>query len=134
MKDIVWRIDVFLDHMNVLVQIYQVEKDISNYAVKFDLTGATSIDTFMLASKEGLASLKTKLGNLDVNRVKSFLVDLSKLRNVGDNSTIKNIVYDEMVIKINTTCTKILSKIQHVSDKQGLENKIEHVKQGNSQY
>ena len=41
-----------------------VELDLSNYAVKVDLKGATGVDTSTLAQKLDLASLKTEVGKL----------------------------------------------------------------------
>ena len=42
-----------------------VELDLSNYAAKVDLKGATGIDTSTFAQKLNLASWKTKVGNLE---------------------------------------------------------------------
>ena len=61
----------------------KVELDLSNYATKADLKGATCIDTSTLASETDLVSLKTKLHNLDVDKVEAFPADLSRLSNVG---------------------------------------------------
>ena len=49
----------------------KVQLDLSNYAMKAHLKGATSIDTSTLASKTDLAGLKTKVDNLDVNKLKT---------------------------------------------------------------
>ena len=49
----------------------KAELDLSNYATKADLKGATGIDTSMLASKADLASLKTKVDNLTVDKLKT---------------------------------------------------------------
>ena len=46
----------------------------------------------MLASKADLASLKTKVDNLDVDKLKTVPADLSKLRNVVDNDDDKKSV------------------------------------------
>ena len=61
----------------------KVELDLSNYATKPDLKGATCIDTSTLASKTDLVSLKTKLHNLDVDKLKAFPADLIRLSNIG---------------------------------------------------
>ena len=45
---------------------------ISNYAMKADLKGAKDIDTSMLASKADLVSLKKKVGNLYVDKLKTL--------------------------------------------------------------
>ena len=53
----------------------KIELDLSNYATKADLNGATDIDTSTLASKTDLASLKTKVDNLDVDKLKTVPID-----------------------------------------------------------
>ena len=64
--------------------------DLSNYATKADLKGATGTDTSTLVLKTDLASLKTKVDNLDVYKLKTVPADLSKLSNVVDNNVVKN--------------------------------------------
>ena len=100
------------------------ELNVSSYAMKDDLKRATGIDTSTLASKKDLASLNTKVDNLDVNKIKTVPAALSKLSNVVDNDVIKKkIVYDKSVFKVNA----IVTKTQHDSDKEDLEKKIEDV-------
>ena len=74
-------------------------KSLSNYATKFDLKGVTNIDTSMLTSKTDLVSLKAKVDNLDVDKLKNAHADLSKLNNVVDNEAVKETVYDKFLIK-----------------------------------
>ena len=47
---------------------------LSNYAKKANLKGAISIDTSKLVSKRDLASLKTKVDNLDIDKHKTVFV------------------------------------------------------------
>ena len=47
----------------------KVELDLSNFPTKADLTVVTGIDTFMLASKTDLATMKTKVGDIDVDKL-----------------------------------------------------------------
>ena len=87
----------------------------------------------MLAPKTDLASLKTKVDNLDVDNIKNFFVDLSKLSNAVDNGVFKKTVYGKFPVKVTAIDTKITStsrlvtKIQYDSEKHGLEKKIEDV-------
>ena len=53
-----------------------------NYVSKIDLKGGTGVDISTLASKSHLASLKTKVDNLDPNKLKTVTADLSKLSSV----------------------------------------------------
>ena len=51
----------------------------SNYATKADLKNATGVDTSKLAAKSDLASLKTEVDKIDVDKLKTVPIDLSKL-------------------------------------------------------
>ena len=67
-----------------------VKVDLSNYATKADLKNATGIDTSTLAAKSDFVSLKAlvdKVDKLDIGKLKTTPVDLSKLSNV-----VKNVV------------------------------------------
>ena len=56
-----------------------VKVDISNYETKTDLKNFTHVDTSNFALKTNLASLKTEVDNLDVDKLVSVLFYLSKL-------------------------------------------------------
>ena len=56
--------------------------DLSNYATKTDLKEATGIDTCKSATKSDLASLTAEIYKLDVVKLKTVPVDLSKLSNI----------------------------------------------------
>ena len=72
--------------------------------------GATDTDLSTLVSKKDLASLKTKVDDLDANKVKTVPNNLSKLiSNVVENDAIKKTVHDKLVININAIDTKIPS-------------------------
>ena len=78
----------------------KIELDLYNYETKSDLT---------LSSKTDLASLKTKVDNLDVDKLVIVYADLSKLSNVVNNDVVNKTVYDKLVTKVNAVDTKILS-------------------------
>ena len=56
-----------------------VKVDISNYETKTDLKNLTHVDTSNFALKTNLASLKTEVDNLGVDKLVSVLFYLSKL-------------------------------------------------------
>ena len=56
-----------------------VKVDLSNYATKTDLKNVTHLDTSSFALKTNLASLKTKVDKLDIDKLALVPVDLSKL-------------------------------------------------------
>ena len=69
----------------------KVELDLSNYVTKVSLKRSAGIDTSTLASKTDLASLETKLDNLDINKFIPVSAALSRLRNVVDNDFVKKL-------------------------------------------
>ena len=60
----------------------KVKLDLSNYATKTDLKNVTHVDFSSFASKTNLASLKTEVDKIDVDKLKTAPVDLAKLSNV----------------------------------------------------
>ena len=99
---------------------------------KSDLKGVTGANTSNLAVREDLSSLKARIDKLDVDKLKTVSVDLTSRSNVVGNNVVKSAVYDKLVTKVNTVDTKIpnsrlFSEIQHDSDKQNPEKKIEDV-------
>ena len=60
----------------------KVELDLSSYATKAELKNTTGIDTSNFALKSNLASLKTEVDKINVDKLKTVPVGLSKLSNV----------------------------------------------------
>ena len=93
--------------------------DLSNYTTKSDLKNTISVDISDFAKntdlaslksdidklnvdklnniQSGLGSLKNKVYKLDVDRLKPVLVDLKQLSDVVDNDVLKKTVYNELV-------------------------------------
>ena len=70
-----------------------VKVDLSNYATKTYLKNVTHVDTSSFALKANLASLKTEVDKLDIDKLAPVLVDLSKLSDVVKNDVVtKNCV------------------------------------------
>ena len=65
----------------------------SSYATKAKLNGATGIDTSKLAAKSDLASSKAEIDKIDVDKLITASVDLSKLSNVVNSHIVKGTVY-----------------------------------------
>ena len=57
----------------------------SNYATKPDLKHVTHVDTSNFALKTNLASLKTEVDKLDIDKLVPVPVDFSKLTDVVKN-------------------------------------------------
>ena len=62
-----------------------VKVDLSNYAAKDDIKNITHVDTSSFALKTNLANLKTEVDKLDIDKLATVPVDLSKLSNVVKN-------------------------------------------------
>ena len=71
----------------------KVELDLSSYATKTDLKNVTHADVSSFALKSNLASLKTEVDKIEVDKLKTVLVDLSKLSNVVNNYAVKKTLY-----------------------------------------
>ena len=67
-----------------------VKVDLSNDATKIDLKNVTHVDTSSFALITNLASLKTEVDKLDINKLVSVPVDLRKLSDVVKNNVVKN--------------------------------------------
>ena len=65
-----------------------VKVDLSNYATKTDLKNVTHVDTSSFALKTNLASLKTEVDKLDIDKLAPVPVDLSKLSDVVKNDVV----------------------------------------------
>ena len=72
-----------------------VKVDLSNYATKADIKNITHVDTSRFALKTNLASLKTEVDKLDINKLAPVRVDLSKLSDVVKNDVVKKAVHDK---------------------------------------
>ena len=79
-----------------------------NYAAKLGVKK----QQLRIHKKSELTTLKLEVGELDIDKLKTDLTDLSRLSNVADNDTVGSDLSDELV-KVNTTD----------SDKQNLEKK-----------
>ena len=104
--------------------VIRVKVDLSNYAAKVDIKNISHVDTSSFASKAYLASLKTEVDKLDIDKVVPVPVDLSKLSDVV-KSIVKKPAYDKLVAKVNNIDTStFLLKTKYDTDKTKIENKI----------
>ena len=97
-----------------------VKADLSNYATKADIKNISHDDISNFALKTNLASLKTEVEKLDIDKWVPVPVDLSKLSDV-----VKKNVYDKLVTNVNNIDTSgYVLKSKYDIDKSDLENKI----------
>ena len=106
-----------------------VRVDLSNYATKTDIKNISHVDTSSFALKSNLASLKTEVDKLDIEKLVPVPVDLRKLSDVVKNDAVKKTVYDKLVAKVNSIDTsRFVLKTKYNTDKIELENKISETK------
>ena len=96
-----------------------VKVDLSNYATKTDIKNISHVDTSSFALKSNLASLKTEVDKLDIDKLVPVPVDLSKLSDAVKNDIVKKAVYDKSAEKVNNidTSTFVL-KTKYDTDKK----------------
>ena len=63
-----------------------------NYATKANLKGETGADSSNLAVKSDLGSLKADADKMDIDKLKTIPVNLSKLINVVYNDAVKKTI------------------------------------------
>ena len=103
-----------------------VTVDLSNYATKTDLKNVSHVDVSSFALKSYLASLKTELDKIDAGKLKTVLVDLTKLSNVVKNDVVKRIEYNKLVSKVdNIDTTNFVKKTKYEKDFEDKINKID---------
>ena len=106
-----------------------VKVDLSNYATNTDIKNVSHIHNSSFALKSNLASLKTEVDKLDINKLVPVPVDLSKLSDVVKNDVVKKTVYDKLVAKVNSIDTSaFVLKTKYDTDKSEIENKIPDTK------
>ena len=76
-----------------------VKVDLSNHATKTDLKNVTHVDT------SSLASLKTEVDKLDINKLVPVPVDLSKFSDVVKIDVVKKAVFHKLFEKVNNIDT-----------------------------
>ena len=102
-----------------------VKVDLSNYATKKDIKNISHVDSSSFVLKSNLASLKTEVDKLDIGKLTTVPVNLSKLSDLVKNEVVKKTVFDKLVTKVNSIDTSALVlKTNCDTDKTELENRI----------
>ena len=78
-----------------------VKDDLSNYATKSDIKNILHVDTSSFASKTNLASLKTEVDKLHIDKLVPVSAGLSKVSDVVKHDVVKKDAYDKLVAKVN---------------------------------
>ena len=89
-----------------------VKADWSNYATNVDIKNISHVDTSCSALKSSLASIKSEVNKLVIDKLASVPVDLSKLIGAVKNDVVKKGVYDKLAEKVNNIdISRIVLKI-----------------------
>ena len=99
-----------------------VKVDLFNYATKTDLKNVSHVDVSSSALKSNLASLKTEVDKLEIDKLVPVPVDLSKLSDVA-----KKIEYNKLVTKVDNNNTTNFVKKTNMR-KMGQSLKIESIR------
>ena len=100
-----------------------VKVDLSKYATKADIKDISYVDTSSFALKTNLATLKTEVDKLDIDKLVSVPTDLSKLSNVVKSDVVKKTDYNAKIADIKGK----IPDISNLATKNALntvENKI----------
>ena len=96
----------------------KVELALTNYATKTDLKIMTHTDVSTFTIKTNLATLKTELDKIDVNKLKTVPDDLAKLSNVVKNEVVK---------KTDFSADNYVTRTKVSTDTNALDDKIDKV-------
>ena len=101
-----------------------VKVDLTNYATKTDIKNISHVDTSSFALKTNLATLKTEVDKLDIDKLVPVPTDLSKLGNVVKND-VKKTIYDKLVAEVNSIdASGFVLDTKYDADKSELEIKF----------
>ena len=101
-----------------------VKVDLSSYATKADIKNISYFDNSRLAPKSNVASLKTAVDKLDIDKFVPVPVDF-KLSHAVKRDVVKKTLYDKLVAKVNSIDTSgFVLRTKYDTDKSELENKI----------
>ena len=101
-----------------------VKVDLSNYTTKADIKNILHVDTSRFALKSNLGSFKTEVDKLDIEKLVTVSVDLSRLSEAVKSNVVKKTVHDKVVAKASNIGTSGFFKKLSMTGKTGLENKI----------
>ena len=110
-----------------------VKVDLSNYATKTNPKNVAHVDVSSFALKSNLASLKTEVDKLGLDKLTPVPNDLAKLSNVVKNDVVKKTAYNKLVFKVgNIDTTGFVLETTFNTNKSNTEKRISDVDKKNS--
>ena len=95
---------------------------------KLTLKNLSHVDVSSFALKSNLASLKTEVDKLDIDKLTPVPKDLAKLSNVVKNDVVKKTKYNKLITKVDNIDTKSFAKkTKYEKDGSDFEDKIKKV-------
>ena len=110
-----------------------VKVDLSNYSAKTDIKNISHVHTSRFALKTNLASLKTEVDKLEIEKLVLVPTDWSKLSNVVKNDGVKKTAFHKLLAKVNAIplnnidTNDFVLKTKYGNDETELANKIPNV-------
>ena len=105
-----------------------VKVDLPNYATKTDLKNVSHVDVSSFALKLNLASLKTEVDKLDIDKLVPVPVDVSKLSDFVKNDVVKKTEYNKLITKVESiNITNFVKKTKYEKDGSDFEDEINKV-------
>ena len=103
-----------------------VKVHLSNYATKTDIKNISHVDTSNFALKSNLASLKTEVDKLDIDKLKILPDNLRNLKDKVDKLDIEelNPVPVDLSKLSNAVKNEIVKKTEHNAKIKSIEDKI----------
>ena len=80
--------------LEILTLTLMFKVDLSNYATKTGIKNISHVDTLRFALKSNVASLKTEVGKLDIDKLVPIPIDLSELGDVVKADVVMNIMIE----------------------------------------
>ena len=102
------------------------ELDLSNYGTKSDLNNETKVDTSKFAKKVDLASLKSNVDKLDIDKLKNVPSGLSNLKSKVDELDIVKLETTPVDVSKLSNAVKndVVKKTEYNADIKNIEDKI----------
>ena len=82
-----------------------IKVDLSSYAAKEDIKSISHVYTSSFALKANLASLKTEVYKLGIDKLAPVPVDSSKVSDAVKKYVVKKNTYDKLLAKVNSIYT-----------------------------
>ena len=96
----------------------KIELGLSNYAIKAYLKNATGVDTSKFAKKVDLASLKSNVDKLDIDKLKNLQANLNNLKSKLDKLDV------DKLVPVPVDLSKLSDAVKNDVVKKDVYNKI----------